>query len=71
MKKFFFLAIVILGLALTACNKCSTCSYAYRIGSQDSTVTFPEQCGNKTEIDQYEDMVRAEAARNSGTVTCN
>ncbi|MES2838498.1 MAG: hypothetical protein V4667_13300 [Bacteroidota bacterium] len=67
---------IILGVAfsatllLSSCEQCSTCSYTTRFNGVDSTTTYPQECGNKSAIEDYETLVRTESAKNGGTVTC-
>lgn len=70
---FTFLATASLFAVLFAsCTKCTTCSYTYKYVGKDSTRLYPEQCGNKKELDNYREMVNIDAATDNGaTVTCN
>lgn len=67
---------IILGVAfsatllLSSCEQCSTCSYTYRFNGVDSTKAFPQECGNKDAIEDYEKLVRTESVKLGGTVTC-
>lgn len=65
----------ILGVAfstafLTSCEQCSTCTYTYRLDGVDSTKAFPQECGSKKDIENYETIVRTESVKKGGTVTC-
>lgn len=74
MKKFLpFIVLASFGIMLnSACTKCSTCQYSYKYLGKDSTKTYPEQCGNKQELENYKSTVnQAASADNGATVTCN
>lgn len=72
MKKIAFLFVVVASMiGAASCKKCSTCSYQYTMAGDDSTVTYPETCGDNLEIKEYEDKVKADAATNNGIVTCS
>jgi hypothetical protein len=67
----FLAAAVITSIIFASCTKCTTCSYAYKLAGKDSSKSYPEQCGNKKELDNYRQMVNAEASTDNGaTVTC-
>ena len=70
MKKVILSALFFVALAFTACQKCSTCSYSYKLNGKDSTVTYGETCGNSKDIEQYESGVKSAAAINGGKVEC-
>ncbi|MBL8011993.1 MAG: hypothetical protein JNJ64_15410 [Flavobacteriales bacterium] len=72
MKKF----LIVLGAAaflvsMPSCKKCSTCKYTYSSGGTSSTYTYPEQCGNKKDIDAYEDACATAASAVGGSCTCD
>jgi hypothetical protein len=73
MKNIFtiFAAAIITSVLFASCTKCTTCSYTYKYVGKDSSRNYPEQCGNKTELDNYRQMVNADASADNGaTVTC-
>lgn len=58
-------------ISLSSCQKCSTCSYTYQIvGEPVSTYTYPELCGNSSDINDYEDICASAAAVHGNTCTC-
>ena len=72
MKKFLvILGAAVFMLSLPACKKCSTCKYTFTNLGQTSTFTYPEQCGNKKDIEAYEDACKAGATLVGGSCTCN
>jgi len=74
MKKLFALLIVatffVGSVSLQSCKKCSTCKYTYSIMGYTQTYDFPEQCGNKSDIDAYEQACKDAAAQVGGNCTC-
>jgi hypothetical protein len=67
----FFATAALASMIFASCTKCSTCSYTYKYVGKDSTRNYPEQCGNKKELDNYRQMVNADASTDNGaTVTC-
>jgi hypothetical protein len=67
----FFAAAVITSMLFASCTKCSTCSYSYKYLGNDTARSYPEQCGNKKELDNYRQKVNADASADNGaTVTC-
>ena len=54
-----------------SCKKCATCSYTYQLAGQDiATYTYPELCGNSSDIDDYEAVCAAAAAVYGNLCTC-
>lgn len=72
MKKFVLvLAAAAFMLALPSCKKCSVCKYTYNDGTSSSTFTYPEVCGKKKAINDYEDACAAAATVVGGSCTCD
>ena len=69
---FLLAAFFIVGaLSIQSCKKCTTCSYTYQIAGQDlATYTYPELCGNSSDINDYEDACAAAAAVYGNTCIC-
>jgi hypothetical protein len=67
----FFALAIITSVIFASCTKCTTCSYSYKLLGKDSSRSYPEQCGNKKELDNYRQMVNIDASTDNGaTVTC-
>ncbi len=69
MKKVaLILVFAMCGVALSfqSCKKCSTCSYSYG----GYSYTYPEQCGNSSDIDAYKSACQTAAMLVGGTCTC-
>lgn len=59
-------------MSFQSCKKCTTCSYTYQLAGQDVvTYTYPELCGNKSDIDDYENACAAAAAIYGNSCNCN
>lgn len=72
MKKLVFaVAAAAFLFTLPSCKKCSTCKYTFNDGSGTSTYTYPEQCGNKKDIDAYEKACETGAASVGGSCSCD
>jgi hypothetical protein len=68
----FFASAIVISMLFASCTKCSTCSYSYKYLGKDSTRAYPEQCGNKKELDNYRIKVNSDASTDNGaTVTCS
>lgn len=68
----FFAAAVVTSMIFASCTKCSTCSYSYKYLGKDSVKAYPEQCGNKKELENYRQTVNIDASTDNGaTVTCD
>lgn len=74
MKKFVTVLIMMLlfvgGLYMSSCKKCTTCTYTYDVGGQQLSYTYPELCGNKSDIDDYEAVCAQAAAVYGNACTC-
>ncbi len=70
MKKALSFVLIVIATITSSCNKCETCSHTFKLGGVDSTVSYPQTCGNKKDIEKYEQVVRADAAINGSVVTC-
>jgi hypothetical protein len=71
-KALVILAAATFIFALPSCKKCSTCKYTYNDGAGSSaTFTYPEQCGKKKDIDNYETACKNAATLVGGTCTCS
>lgn len=58
-------------LLFASCNKCTTCTYSYKYVGKDSMRLYPEQCGNKKDLDNYRQKVNTDASADNGAgVTC-
>jgi hypothetical protein len=75
MKLLFTFLLVVLfavaGLSLQSCKKCTTCTYTYQLAGETKTYTYPELCGSKSDIDDYENACVVAAAAVGGTCACN
>jgi hypothetical protein len=69
-KKVLLFGSIFSAILVASCNKCETCSHTFKLGGVDSTISYPQTCGNKKTIDTYEKGVSADAAVNGATVTC-
>ena len=70
MKIALSFVLIVIATITSSCNKCETCSHTFKLGGVDSTVSYPQACGNKKDIEKYEQVVRADAAINGSVVTC-
>lgn len=67
----FFATAVITSMLFASCTKCTTCSYTYKYLGKDSSRAYPEQCGNKKELENYREGVNIDASIDNGaTVSC-
>ncbi len=65
------LLILAVGMALTACQKCETCSYTTRNTSgEESTYYFPETCGPKYKRQIQRETCETTAAYFGSTCVC-
>lgn len=75
MKRLITLMCVVLftlaGFSLQSCKKCSTCTYTYQVAGETKTYTYPELCGSKNDIDDYEQACSEAAAAVGGSCSCN
>jgi hypothetical protein len=72
MKKFVVvLAAAAFMVALPSCKKCSTCKYTYTLAGASTTYTYPEVCGKKSEVEDYEAACSAAATLVGGSCTCD
>jgi hypothetical protein len=71
MKKFLVVvAAAAFVMTLPSCKKCSTCKYTYDLLGTQTTYTYPELCGKKSEIETYENACKSGATLVGGTCTC-
>jgi hypothetical protein len=71
MRKVLLASVVIASIITASCNKCTQCKYSYKSYGTDTTVTLPEECGSKTDVNLYESNSKAKAAQNnSDSVVC-
>jgi len=71
MRKMFLLAVAVLSVfAFASCKKCVTCSYEYDYLGQKQVVSYPQECGSSKKINDYKDMVEADALRHGVESTC-
>jgi hypothetical protein len=75
MKRIITLLSVVLftfgAFSLQSCKKCSTCTYTYQVAGETKQFTYPELCGSKSDIDDYEQACSVAAAAVGGTCSCN
>lgn len=66
------IAFFLLGaFSMQSCKKCTTCSYTYQVAGQPvATYTYPEVCGNSSDINDAEDVCAQAAAVYGNTGTC-
>ena len=75
MKKILFVLLIAFlfvgAFSMQSCKKCTTCSYTYQVvGQPVATYSYPELCGNSTDINNYEDVCHDAAAVYGNTCTC-
>lgn len=58
--------------SIQSCKKCATCKYTYQTqgGTDILTYTYPEVCGNSSDINDYEDVCAQAAAVYGNTCSC-
>jgi hypothetical protein len=72
MKKFVLvLAAAAFMVSLPACKKCSTCKYTWTSGGTTQSYAYPEACGKRKAINDYEDACATAATLVGATCTCD
>jgi hypothetical protein len=72
MKKFLVVvAAAAFVMSLPSCKKCSTCKYTYDVLGTQTTYTYPEVCGKKSEVENYENTCKSAATLVGGSCSCD
>ena len=58
-------------LSLSSCKNCTTCRYTYEFLGTETTYTYPETCGKKSEIEAYTRECEDVAQSVNGNCVCD
>lgn len=72
MNRFLVTAAIltISAISFTSCKKCTECTVFDKYGNVDSALEDIETCGNKTEVDDAEQLAADYAVAIQGTYEC-
>ena len=63
-------ALIAIFIFIVSCKKCITCHYTYLYLGDSVTTTFPDECGNSSDLSTFKDQKGAEAMRYGVDLKC-